>query len=73
MCLHGMNAKQILFSLDFSSVELGTQFNAGTSGTGPEYVKTKRKRRTATSGEHKWAKAIDWTEEKANWSTPRRN
>lgn len=61
------------FLLGFSSVEVGTQFNAGTSHTGPEYFKTKGKRRTATSGEHKWAKAIDWTEEKANWSTPGRS
>lgn len=72
MCVEWMPNRFYLF-LDFSSVEVGTQFNAGTSHRGPEYFKTKGKRRTATSGEHKWAKATDRTEEKANWSTPSRS
>ena len=61
------------FLLDLSSVEVGTQFNAGTSHTSPECFKTKGKRRATTAGEHEWAKAADWTEEKANWSPPRGN
>lgn len=64
---------RLYFHLDFSSVEVRIEFSAGTSLTGPEYFKTKRKRRTATSGEYKWAQAINWTEEEENWSTPRRN
>jgi hypothetical protein len=38
------------FLLDFSSVEIGVQFNAGTTNAGPEEFKTKGKRRTTTSG-----------------------
>ena len=40
---------RLYFLLDFSSVEVGAQFHAGTSHTGPGQLKKKVKRRTTAS------------------------